>query len=215
MKEGAEDLVVLPRRVAPQPTPEIVGGGDCGACVLAGLLGTSIENVYASLQETPTSGKGPVPFGHRTMPEALRRAYYDTKCVDRYIDSMPSWPAHEPLRDWGNPSWMQSGDWWKYVHMALEAGYYALTTVDSKKGGPLGGGTDHWVMLCGARLNWTPFEYESEGVKRSSSRGAYEVLVSCSSRKTPDEEWVEAGAFLKERGGFFLFLVKPRSSTAT
>jgi len=28
---------VLPRRVVPQPVPFIVEGGDCGACVLAGV----------------------------------------------------------------------------------------------------------------------------------------------------------------------------------
>jgi hypothetical protein len=36
-----------------------------------------------------------------------------------------------------------------------------------------------------------------------------EVLVSCSSTKTPAEEWVEADVFLKERGGFNVLLARP------
>ena len=198
MSERVDRLVALPRRVAPQPTPEIHPGGDCGACVLAGLLGISLEEVYGQLQERK-DGAPPRSFEHYSMIEALRRAHFDFRKVDRYITEMPSWtPQYSAaMQAWGRPSWMQSGAWFDYLTMALEAGFYAIAMVDAEKRGPLGGGTNHWILLCGTRLHW------QEG------SGAYEVLVSCSSRKTPDEEWVEAGPFLQERGGFGLLLARP------
>lgn len=209
MREGVEDLVLLPRRVVPQPTPELVPGGDCGACVLAGALGLTVEDVYARLQDPTPNGK-PTSFGHHRMSDALKHAFYREKLAARFIDEMPTWaPISDGMRSWGNPGWMVSGAWWAYLRMALEAGYYALTIVDIDKKGPLGGGGNHWVMLCGTRLNWTRRTYEHEGQTHETSSGAYEVLVSCSSRRTPAEEWVEAGHFLRDRGGFFLFLVKP------
>lgn len=38
--------LILPLRVVPQPIPAIYVEGDCGACVLAGLLGIGIQEVY-------------------------------------------------------------------------------------------------------------------------------------------------------------------------
>lgn len=208
--ERVADLVELPRRVIQQPTPDIFSGGDCGACVLGGLLEMSLADVYAKLQKEQSDGKVR-SFEHYSMIEALRRAKYDLQRVDKYIEEMPQWtPVSESFRAFGNPSWMNSGAWWKYLTMALEAGYYAITTVVSSRKGPLAGGTDHWVMLCGTRVHYMPHEYENDGVKNKSEVGSFEVLVSCSSRKTPAEEWVECGDFLRERGGFFLFLVKPK-----
>jgi hypothetical protein len=192
--ERVQDLVLLPRRVVHQPTPELHPGGDCGACVLAGLTDYSIEDVYRKLDpkhDTPKS------FYRGSMLEALRIAKWERGRIRSYIETCPTWAPHPGMRAWGNPSWMVSGQWLQYVTMALEAGYYAITQVDAEKKGPLGGGTNHWVMLCGTRVFW------------KDDCGEYQVLVSCSSRSTPDEEWVECGPFLQERGGFDVILARP------
>ena len=43
--------LILPLRVVPQPTPQINKGGDCGACVLAGLSGLTVEQVYTDIYD--------------------------------------------------------------------------------------------------------------------------------------------------------------------
>jgi len=199
MKSGIEDLVELPRRVIQQrvQTPNLVEGGDCGACVLGGLLRMPILDVYEKLQKRE-DGKPPQSFNHYSMIDAIKKAHYKYKIVDRFITDIPTWaPVSESMRAWGDPSWMRSGEWFKYVTMAFEAGYYAITAIQAQAEGPFTGGTNHWVMLCGSRLHW------------ENGAGSHEILMSCSSRKTPDEEWVEAGPFLQKRGGFCVFLVKP------
>jgi hypothetical protein len=125
--------------------------------------------------------------------------------VDRFIADVPMWPqnAHPPFSEWGLHGGLQNLEWHAYVRMAIEAGYYGLAMVDIDKRGPFGGGTNHWVLICGARERWVPF---ADG---GGAHGHNEVLVSCSSRRTPDEEWVDAGDFLKERGGFNVILARP------
>lgn len=197
--ERIDDLVVLPRRVVPQPTPELNVGGDCGACVLAGLTDLSVADVYAKLRE---DGKV-ISFSQYTMASAIRAGRYaKPRLFSRIIEDAPSWRVHEILRQFGDAGWMQSMPWFQYLTMAFESGYYAIACVRHDKTGPMSGGTDHWVLLVGSRVRW---ELNEDG----TGRGSYEVLVSCSSRSTPDEEWVEAGQFLKERGGFNCLLARP------
>lgn len=45
--------LVLPRRVAPQPAPAIVPGGDCGPCCVAGVTGLDVDEAYALAGDTP------------------------------------------------------------------------------------------------------------------------------------------------------------------
>lgn len=198
-EEDIEQLVVLPRRVVHQPTPELHPGGDCGACVLAGLTDLPLEEVYAKLDPKHSS---PTSFWRGSMIAAVHIAKWDLKRITKYIEEVPYWPPHEGMRAFGDSGWMQSSEWFSYVTMAFEAGYYAIASVVIKKTGPFSGGTDHWVLLCGSRLRWGPWE-------NGGRTGHYEVLVSCSARSTPDEEWVGVGDFLRERGGFDVILVRP------
>jgi hypothetical protein len=125
MDDTVEDLVERPLRVVKQPTPELHPGGDCGACVLAGLLGLPLEEVYAQLHPQ----KKPASFGHSEMYHALREAKYELRLIDRYITRTPYWPADDILRALGDPSWSQSMEWREWLTMAFEAGYYALAMV--------------------------------------------------------------------------------------
>jgi len=192
---------VLTRRVTPQPSPEVHKGGDCGACVLSGLLGKSVPDVYVLFQEGKCDS-----FHWHKMREALWTAR-SMGLVDRIVTDVPMWPGTIPemVASWGMHSGFQCLAWFAYVQMALDAGYYGLAMVDIHKKGAHGGGTNHWVMVCGARTRREP----SEAVPGAASI-VQEVLVSCSSRTTPDEEWVEVDRFLIERGGFNLHLARPK-----
>lgn len=195
----------LPRRVICQPVPYIQGGGDCGACVLGGAVGLgTVGEVY----ETYLDGKVG-SFHWATMRDALYTAE-SRGILDRVIADVPVWPwrIHEPFCEWGFHAGYMSLAWFRYVSMAIDAGYYGLAMVDIHKKGPFGGGTNHWVMICGARIRRSPIEADKPE-DAVNWRYDDEVLVSCSSTRTPDEEWVDAGKFLNERGGFNLLLARP------
>lgn len=188
-------VIVLTRRVCPQPVPHLNPGGDCGACVLAGLLEWSIPDVYQRLL-----GGAVEPVNRDDMRRALWSGY-SLGLVDRIADDAPlCWEVYDPHRTFGSPAHLQGGPWFAYVRMALDAGYYGLAEVDHRRGGPLGQGKDHWVLICGAREVPPP---------PPGGAVAQDVLVSCSSKSTPDEEWVDARAFLRDRGGFNLLLARP------
>ena len=194
--------IVLPRRVRPQPQPHVNPGGDCGACVLGGLLNLQVTEVYDRYLE----GK-PKSLSWFDMRNALSQAYWTEERLDRFVEEIPMWPweVHPPFLEWGPHAGHMSRGWYHYVRMAVDAGYYAIALVDVDKNGPFGGGSNHWVMIAGARGRREPFPDGKGAVIHE------EVLVSCSSAKTPDEEWVGKGDFLNKRGGFNLLLARPPS----
>lgn len=189
---GAVDEVVLPRRVIPQPTPGVVDQGDCGACVLGGLLGIPIESVYDDL------------VGKRhaltvdEMARVLRVASYGS-LVDRVVTEFAQWPlSGHPDRTFGRPAWREALPWFVYVRMAIDAGYYGVTIINTDGDKTMG---NHWVLICGAR-NRGPAAYDN------TLTG--EVLVSDSRRSVGGvDEWIEAGEFLKNRGGYEVMLARP------
>lgn len=193
--------VILPRRVVPQPIPELHTGGDCGACVLAGLLGLPIADVYSRYgrqREDSTANA----FSWPEMNKALWKAAADG-FLDRHIEDVPVWigNAKDCFMNWGFPSWQQNLAWFNYVRMAVDAGYYGIASISHGRRGPIDGYGDHWVLIVGARRR----EEEREHGRAIE----HELLVSCSSTTTPDEEWVIERDFLRERGGFNLLLARP------
>lgn len=193
---GVAGETVLPRRVVPQPVPDLHPGGDCGACVLGGALGLGAAEVYSRLESKGITHKG-------EMQRLLRVAVW-RGLADRMIETSAEfrgdsrhWPA------FGAPAFMESLAWFNYVRMAIDAGYYGLAMVDFKRGG--GPDTDHWVLICGAR---------TEGAV-SGKTITGEVLVSCSARSTAGrDEWVEARDFLRNRGGYDVLFVRPAPAPA-
>ncbi len=193
MRLGHE--TILPRRVTPQPLPELYPAGDCGACVLAGLLDLSVADAY----ETYSYESKQAPITYYNMMQALHDAQAKG-VVDRVITATPLWPTHLVHQAWGWRGSDMANHWFNYLQMGFDAGYYAIALVDIEKRGPTGPGTNHWVMLCGCRDR-----YGEEG----DARIYQEVLVSCSASSTPDEEWVDAIELLEERGAFNVLLVRP------
>lgn len=195
--------IVLPRRVFHQPDPHLNPGGDCGACVLGGLTNRDPKRIYDEL----FSGK-PVSVNYHMMHQALRDMYW-RGLLDRILLESPVWfqDFGGDQMAWGLHGNLQSVHWVEYLRLGFDSGHYAVANVDTLKGGPFGRGPNHWVLLCGLREVEIPHP-SMPGV----SRYDIQVLVSCSSSRTPDEEWVEVEEFLRERGGFNVILARPTST---
>lgn len=195
--------VVLPLRVVPQPTPSLSPGGDCGACVLAGLLGTTVEEVYAQF----AGGRADAPSRfemENIVSQALRSGR-----LDRVVTGVPFWPTRSSYLAFGHSGHLSFPEWFEYVRMALDGGYYGISSVNFEQtgaGSDVPPDTDHVVLICGAREVSIPHE------KLPASRIEREVLVSCSARSGPDLEWVEVKEFLAKRGGYNVILVRPALS---
>lgn len=198
MSEKIENEIVLPLRVTPQPNPNLNPGGDCGACAVSGLTGLSVQEVYDNLNEGKVDG-----FTYHDMRKVLHRGLSEGH-FDRLIIDVPHWNCHDCYAHFGTPSWQQNLAWFNYIRMAMEAGYYAVASVSYDKLGPLHP-TDHVVLFCGTRSVYKPHE-TMEGCGSIIPQ----VLISCSARSSPDEEWVNVlDDLLKKRGGFNCFLVRP------
>lgn len=190
---------VLPRRVVPQPQPHVSVGGDCAACVVGGLLDLTVLEVHERLCDgDPTAPSRPETLRvlHRAHAEGL---------LSRLVTVTPVWPTPDYYMAFGPSGYLHSLEWFGYARMAMEAGYYGVASVVFDQTGSQGKcppETDHLVLLCGVRE-----------IPRSVGEGAVridqEVLVSCSARSSPDEEWVEVREFLTRRGGYNAFWARP------
>lgn len=194
--------VLLPRRVAAQPVSFLVDGGDCAACALGDVLGLSVPEVYERYAKNGCGREGGklVGFAWWDLVQALERARWDG-LLDRLITDIPFWDVRGAEQCFGRPAFSMSGPWFRYLRMAFDAGYYAIANVVFDASG-VTGVPDHVVLLCGARQHW---EERADGIRF----GEDQVFVSCSSTRTPDEEWVTAHRFLRDRGGFNVLLARP------
>ena len=197
------DEIVLPLRVVPQPVPFLNTGGDCVSCCLSGVLQTKPEAVYEQLADLcgAKSGKPERSFNWIS----LRQALWDLQGMGQLSDVItdtPYWFARGSEEFYGLPGFMCSGPWYRYVRMALQAGYYVFANVSMGQDAPRTY-PDHCVLIVGAGTQWE----EIPGIGR---RGTESILVSCSSTRTPDEEWISAHKFLSTRGGYNVYLARPK-----
>lgn len=165
--------IILPLRVVPQPQPPLHSEGDCGACVLAALLGESVEEIYERKGET-------TPFCWLTLHNLLGQAFWNGE-LDRFVSRVPYWSSPDTCRGFGNPSWLSNLEWFDYVRMGLDGGYYGLMNYNMKGVGPFAM-ADHFVMVVGAREREVPNPH-SEG----STVVMKELLISDSSTRREHE----------------------------
>lgn len=187
--------VILPRRAHPQPSPRQVVGGDCGACVLGGLLGLTVDEAY-----TLAFYKAPQPIGYQTMREVLEASETAGR-LSRALTDIPLWPVQAAYLTWGLSAMWQSRQWWKYAATAIDAGLYGVACVSASGGGVDSEGPDHWVLIVGYRTR-----HEATGP--DSGRLHDELLVSCSARH-PEGRWVDRNDFLRKWGGFNTLWARP------
>ena len=193
-------MIILSRRVLPQPKPAIVDGGDCGPCVFAGLLGLpSVADAYERY-----SSRDPI---HQSWHSNEMRGSIQTAMaeglIDRIVDDVPLWVPPPIKMSFGAPAHEQSLAWFEYVRMGLDAGYYGLTVIDYDGKGEA---PDHWVMICGAR---TLSEKLTLRDGLNATRFHNEILVSNSAPSQPAEQWVDPFAWLRDHGGFAVILARP------
>jgi hypothetical protein len=193
---------VLPKRVVQQPRPRIFKGGDCGACVLAGLVGFTVEEIYTEIYEQEIDSVQAPSW--LCMIKYLTKLYYD-KELDRLITDVPFWPSSNAQRTFGDGFVRQGYEWFKYVIMALDAGYYGIMNYSMAGGGPYSS-PDHYVLLCGARS-------KSRKIKgKSGWKTENQLLISCSSRKTSKNAfWIELSKLSRDHGGFNIILARPKT----
>lgn len=200
--------IILPRRAVPQPSPGLSAGGDCGACVIAGVLGISVAEAYElqDKDERPVNAKDqPYPFSWQGMGHALKCWGRDA-LTDGVITETPLWPweAWHNNMPWGLVGWQQNMAWWNYVRMGLLGGFYGIIQMDIDGRGPMFD-HNHWQLICGARLNFVPHP-TMDGCGRYDQ----DILVSCSARH-PEGKWYDSRTFLRERGGFNVIMVRPKA----
>lgn len=196
--------IILPRRVPRQPMPKVNAGGDCGACVLSALTGLSVADVYAKGRD---DGKIS-PFAWPEMISALNnlRAEY----FSHIVVSCPNWITSVFRAPFGFEAAQMNLEWFDYVRVAIEAGYYAICEVrmDGHREHALGyQDTNHWVALCGVRVRREQNKHIPEAWNILT-----EVLVSDSSLTQPPERWEDSMGFLRNFGGFQPLLAKPKDA---
>lgn len=195
---------VLPRRVQRQPLPFLHPGGDCGACCLAGILDVPVPQAYDLAFHDPADrvsvGSGP---GMRAALDRLERE----GLLDRVQTDVPYWHEPDSFAWFGACGWQSSDAWFRYIRMALDAGYYAIAPVTHGHDGPVAD-VDHVVLIVGARFRWMPNPHVPGG---GSMVGAEEILVSDSSTTPPSvpELWIAAREFLMRWGGYSVYLARP------
>lgn len=194
-----DNEVVLPLRVLKQPDPCVSPGGDCGACVLGAITGKKIEEVYSLFKQKVEA------FSHPCLADALytARAY---GLIDRLVVNVPFWAPISSSAWYGAAAWDFAIEWFSYIRMGLDAGYYGIASVDSKRSGPLSH-PDHAILIAGAREIAIPIQ-DAEG-KVTAHRIDQEILISNSSKSSPPEEWVEVKTFLTKWGGYNAYLARP------
>ncbi len=190
---------ILPRRSIKQPIPAINKGGDCGACVLGGLLTPVDDDPRSRLVEMyHLVGK----VDSISEPR-MRQALYDSRGkTEDVIFDMPIWARPNSLSQWGWPGWTMNVPWFQYHKMAIQAGYYGLAMIASSGKG-VNATLDHWILICGARERGVPLPH-----KKGAWKIEQEVLVSNSSSKAKAERWIKVHKFLKQYGGFNTVLVR-------
>ena len=185
---GAAGEATLPRRAVHQPQPHIYPQGDCGACSLGGAIGLTVPEVYARFEPR---GGGITNGGEM---ERCLRCCVSYGLADRMLDCPAEFPNARYLSAFGSPAIHEYTQWFNYVRMAIDAGYYGIANVDyDGNGGP---DTNHWVLICGARTEGAIVGKMLTG----------EILVSC---PASGERWQEARDFLKRMGGYDIRFVRP------
>jgi len=191
------DQKILPLAALPQPVPSIYKGGDCGACVLGGLLLPD----YHDVEVVYTICRGDVDsFAYTTMTNSLFHARANGLIRD-FIHSVPTWGRPECFMQYGTTSWQVANEWFDYIKIAILAGYYGVASVDAfGKSGEI----DHWVLMKGFRIRAIPIKGHPKA-KRISK----DLLISNSSTQRPDLKWIPVARFLRKHGGYNAILVRP------
>lgn len=220
--------IVLSRRPVKNREVSLNEGGDCGACVLAGLLGLpDAADAYELHRPGSYLGGTAIPkihhFTRRSMIDTLEALASDHGCrggldgvpvlLDHVVTDIPIWPFHQHDHELAFGLRSQF-EWRDYARALLNGGYYGLAQVKHggyQPDGPIRdhGMTDHWVMICGWRYVFLP---ETDEARRAAGCGGHyeeHFLIGDSSRARPLETWVPANDLQRFWGGFTAIWARP------
>lgn len=213
--------ITLPRRPVKNRLVSLYSGGDCGACVLAGLLGLpDAEDAYKLHISGEYAGGGKIPqiesFTRQTMQHSLEALQTDWKItpnlIEHVVSDIPIWPfgyARHNLTFAMRPQ----HEWRDYARALLTGGYYGIAQVMMGGHAPTApmkdyGLTNHWIMICGWRYCYIP-ETDPERIKLTTGFYKEEFLIGDSAKSRPLECWVDANDFQNYWGGFAALWAKP------
>lgn len=186
--------LVLPRRAHKQPRPLLNAGGDCASCAIGGVVGLSVEEVHTMIETTDNCSRSRLGW------TILCREFERRGLIHEYIDDIPVWfPIWAVSLPHGLTSEHMRNEWWRYVRMAIRAGYYGLASVTYS--GDVYTDTDHMVVICGVRERW-----EIHPVVEGAHSQVNEVLISCSA-SCPEGRWVCVDSFLRTGGHDAIFIL--------
>jgi hypothetical protein len=217
--------VFLPRVPPKNYEVSLSDGGDCGACVIAGVLNISIEEAYELHCSGEYYGGKPIPKISSWNRQSMRRTLecladnwgnqLPAPLFEHVVTDCPIWPFDSPHTSvgmgFGLTAGMQFSPWADYIRAMLMGGFYGITTVfNNGYHGEIRhyGQTDHWVMIKG----WQYVFVQNEDPKTkelSSGHYSQEICIGNSARNSPQEEWMDLGDFLKYWGGFGAMWAKP------
>lgn len=188
---------ILPRRAMKQPKPNVNPEGDCGPCVLCGVFDIpNVKDVYTLYNKEKIEAFSHVGF------KALLYHLKTDGMISHIIDDVPYWHVWQGHQIFGSPAWNQNLQWFNYICMAIQAGYYGMASI-SMDGKGAYAEPDHFVLICGAREVSIP-----HGTMEGCFSIRPEILVSCPARHV-EGVWFPVLDFLKNQGGFNAYLVKP------
>lgn len=159
------------------PHAGINPGGDCGPACIAGIMGTTVEEVYNLL------GKKVDGLCYDWVTKFLFRnkIYYENHLPsDQFIDENPQWFS------FGRPSWWNFIEWYELSKRRMRAGLVGLAQVNMNGNAHNDDCVDHWVIIYG-------FEQISKNAVDKL------LLISC---PTKGEYKVDAKTFLRRYGGY-------------
>lgn len=206
---------ILPRNVPRNPEPHICEGGDCGACVLAGLFDKSLQWAYEQHESGIYHNGEAIPkissFSLSSMRNTLEGLDLIYHMTDAYIEVSSTYH----FQDWysfGKQNHFNPPEWFDVFRVFLEAGYYRICTVSNNGKGMDENNqlrrhmADHWIMINGIRAYWKDVSTEySVGGRRLET----EIHLSNSAKTSPHSQWVGMKEFLMTWGGMNGFWVKP------
>ncbi len=123
LEEQVIDELRLPRLPHPQPSQTLHQGGDCGACVIGGLLGLPVPEVY---QRYSTTKEGaPEHFNPVSTRQALQKALCE-RLLKRIAVEIPWFQVPLSLENHGPAGWTMLLGWYERLAMAIDGGYYGV-----------------------------------------------------------------------------------------
>jgi hypothetical protein len=208
--------VEVPIQTLRQPSPAFVKYGDCGACCLAGIIGwgeSSFPELYEHSLRLYPDGKKPEPHPvswgdllFQAGPWLHVRRLIEPVEIDPVAPDMSEWQQnlHNP---YAMAPWNLEEQWVKRLRVYLRAGYVGMTTIHNSGLGPYQvrpdgerhfEGTNHWVLLTGAKQTW-------EEPEPGRFQPVVRVRVSCSAK---GEYWIKAADLLTLYGGYWVAFIR-------